>query len=189
MKLGSNRTAIRAISAVLGAGIIAVASAGMSQAHTDLISSNPAAGATIQSDQIPESLSLTFSEPPLLEGSAIVLANEDGSPVTTAPAALEGATLSIPWPTDIKPGTVTVTWRIAADDGHVLTDEFTFTFAQLVDTVGDATPTAVPTVIAPAPTSDDATDSRDAGLTVLWALSTFFVTVGIGMWIRKRKNQ
>lgn len=159
-------------------------------AHTDLVSSNPSAGSTILSTETPDTISLTFSEPPLLEGSAIVVANEDGSQATTLDATLEGATLSVPWPTDLKAGKATVTWRIAADDGHVLTDEFSFTVEQVIDVVGETSPTTVPVVIASAPTSEsnEANEAADAGMTVLWGLFTFLVTIGVGMWIRKRKE-
>lgn len=186
MIIGSRLAVIRAFGTFLGALAITVTFAGAGIAHTDLVSSNPAAGETISSTDVPDSIALTFSEPPLLEGSAIVLANEDGSPVTAEDVALEGSTLSIPWPTDIKSGLVTVTWRIAADDGHVLSDKFTFTFAQVIDTVGESSPSAVPTVIAPAPTSDD---SKSSSNTVLWAISTAIVTAGVAVWIRKRKTQ
>lgn len=186
VNLGSSRAVIRTFSAVFGALVISLGAASASNAHTDLVSSNPAAGSSISSTQVPSEISLTFSEPPLLEGSAIVVTNEDGTTTTPATPTLNGATLSIAWPTDLKAGKATVTWRVAADDGHVLSDKFSFTFEQVIDTVGDVSPSAVPTIISPAPASDDSSSSSN---TLLWAISTAIVTAGVAVWIRKRKAQ
>ncbi len=96
-----------------------------SQAHTELISSSPAAGSTID---VPTSIELTFSEAPLLEGSAIVIHDPEGIELATSELSLNGTSLSLPWPEEAQPGKLLVSWRAVADDGHVLTGEFDFEY-------------------------------------------------------------
>jgi hypothetical protein len=55
---------------------------------------------------------------------------------------LAGATLSIPWPTDLTPGEVLVTWRATADDGHVLSNEFSFKYTAAAES--GVAPSALP---------------------------------------------
>ena len=109
-------------------------------AHTDIVSTSPAAEADVNVSQ--ESISITFSEPPLVDGAAIVVMNEAGDILDSPAPTLAGATLSIPWPIDLTPGEVLVTWRATADDGHVLSDEFSFKYTAAAES--GAAPSALP---------------------------------------------
>ncbi len=97
-----------------------------SQAHTELVSTSPSAGSTVDA---PAPIELNFSEAPLLEGSAIVLRDESGTELATSDLSLNGTSLSLPWPEDAQPGKLLVSWRAVADDGHVLTGEFDFEYS------------------------------------------------------------
>ena len=176
--------------------------ASSASAHTELQKSNPADGQSINAPL--DRIELTFSEPPLIDGSKISLADATGAAISTDDTQLDGSTLYVPWPTDIQPGDVTVNWRIAADDGHVVDGTFTFTYtAAATSGVGEsATPipdTAVtdqPTVIATPltiaspialPTNADL-DGDDEGKERLLPILLGLAVLGAGAWALTRKK-
>ena len=116
----------RIIGAILLAGLGLFAPVSSASAHTELLSTSPAAGSDVNASQ--ETISLTFAEPPLVDGAAIVVMNSSGDILDSPAPALDGASLYIPWPADLTPGKVTVQWRATADDGHVLSGEFVFNY-------------------------------------------------------------
>jgi methionine-rich copper-binding protein CopC len=124
--------------ALVGASVLIPTS--ITLAHTDIVSTSPAANADVNVSQ--ESISITFSEPPLIDGAAIVVMNEAGDTLDSPAPTLAGATLSIPWPTDLTPGEVLVTWRATADDGHVLSNEFSFKYTAAAES--GVAPSALP---------------------------------------------
>lgn len=116
----------RIIGSILLAGLGLFVPVTSASAHTDLISTSPAADSDVNAFQ--ESISLTFGEPPLVDGAAIVVMDSTGTILDSPAPALDGASLSIPWPADLMPGKVTVQWRATAEDGHVLSGEFVFNY-------------------------------------------------------------
>lgn len=116
----------RIIGAILLAGLGLFAPISSASAHTELLSTSPAADSDVNTSQ--ETISLTFAEPPLVDGAAIVVMNSSGDILDSPAPALDGASLYIPWPADLTPGNVTVQWRATADDGHVLSGEFVFNY-------------------------------------------------------------
>ena len=116
----------RIISAIFLAGLGLFAPISSASAHTDLVSTSPAADSDVNASQ--ESISLTFAEPMLLDGAAIVVVDSTGATLDSPAPTQDGASLSIPWPADLTPGKVTVQWRATAADGHVLSDEFVFNY-------------------------------------------------------------
>ena len=116
----------RIIGAILLAGLGVFAPISSASAHTELLSTSPAADSDVNASQ--ETISLTFAEPPLVDGAAIVVMNSSGDILDSPAPALDGASLYIPWPADLTPGKVTVQWRATAADGHVLSDEFVFNY-------------------------------------------------------------
>lgn len=95
-------------------------------AHTDVVGTSPMDGAVI--DVTPADVSITFSEPPIEEGAAILLADVSGTELPLGEVQFVGATVKAAAPTDLVAGDYIVTWRVSAKDGHVLTGEFSFTF-------------------------------------------------------------
>ena len=116
----------RIIGAILLAGLGLFAPISSASAHTELLSTSPAADSDVNASQ--ESISITFAEPTLVDGAAIVVMNSSGDILDSPAPALDGASLYIPWPADLTPGKVTVQWRATADDGHVLSGEFVFNY-------------------------------------------------------------
>lgn len=108
-------------------GLIAVGSP--VSAHDELVSSSPTPGSIVEAGYIP--ISLTFSEAPLNlpygQGNLIAIAdNNTLEQLGPACAEVKGNVLS----TVIHlsaPGEYKVLWRVASDDGHVNSGDFTFT--------------------------------------------------------------
>lgn len=190
----------RIIGAIVLAGLGLFAPITAASAHTDLISSSPAADSDVNASQ--ETISLTFSEPPLVDGAAIVVMNSSGDILNSPAPALDGATLSIPWPTDLTPGNVTVQWRATADDGHVLSGEFVFNYTAAAEggmapspaasTQPSAEPMmtamATPEVIAMPLAIDDAPAEESSNNIVIGiAIVSLVGLVAAGLFLRRSK--
>jgi methionine-rich copper-binding protein CopC len=184
----------RIIGSVLLAGVGTFIPISSASAHTDLVSSSPSADEIVNASQ--ESISITFSEPPLVEGAAIVILNSTGEILDTPNPILGGASLSIPWPADLTPGQVTVQWRATADDGHVLSDEFGFNYTAAAeggmapgpsDSAAPTDPAATEAPVAmPLATDDSATEGSN-NLVVGIAIVSLVGLVAAGTFLRRSK--
>lgn len=168
-------------------------------AHTEIVSTSPAKDSDANVPQ--ESISITFSEPPLVDGAAIVIMNETGDILDSPAPTLAGATLSIPWPTDLTPGEVLVTWRATAADGHVLSNEFSFKYTAAAESgvAPSALPADAATVTpepmmsafgAPATTDlplDDAEISGSNNTSTIVAIVALAGLVSVGLYLRRSK--
>ena len=98
-------------------------------AHTVLIGSNPGAGTTVA--QLPEAVTLTFANPLLTLGKASVnevqVTDPMGMQIASGDNVVRGAVLSsVLRPAMVMSGTYRVAFRVAAQDGHVITGSFNF---------------------------------------------------------------
>jgi methionine-rich copper-binding protein CopC len=188
----------RIIGSILLAGLGLFAPISSASAHTDLISTSPAADSDVNASQ--ETISLTFAEPPLVDGAAIVVMNSSGDILDSPAPALEGASLSIPWPADLTPGKVTIQWRATADDGHVLSGEFVFNYtaaaeggmapspaASAVPTDPMMTALATPEAIAMPLAIDDEPAESGSNLIVIIAIVSLVGLVVAGIFMRRSK--
>lgn len=186
----------RIIGSVLLAGLGTFIPVSAASAHTDLVSSSPSADEIVNASQ--ESISITFSEPPLIDGAAIVVLNSSGEILDSSAPTLDGASLSIPWPADLTPGQVTVQWRASADDGHVLSDEFGFNYtaaaeggmapspsdsAAPTDPVATETPVAIAMPLA----VDDSAAEGNNNLVIGIAIMSLVGLVAASMFLRRSK--
>jgi len=94
-------------------------------AHTELISSNPAAGATVAS---PETITLTFSEEiaPAFSGFELVMVEHDMTMPVETELAEDGKTLVGALEDPLMPGAYTIAWHVASGDGHRMTGDVAF---------------------------------------------------------------
>ena len=190
----------RIIGAILLAGLGLFAPVSSASAHTELLSTSPAADSDVNASQ--ETISLTFAEPPLVDGAAIVVMNSSGDILDSPAPALDGASLYIPWPADLTPGNVTVQWRATADDGHVLSDEFVFNYTAAAEggmapspaasTLPSAEPMmtalATPEVIAMPLAIDDApAEAGNNNLVMGIAIVSLVGLVVAGLYLRRSK--
>lgn len=186
----------RIIGSVLLVGLGTFNPVSSASAHTDLVSSSPSADEIVNASQ--ESISITFSEPPLIDGAAIVVLNSSGEILDSPAPTLDGASLSIPWPADLTPGQITVQWRATADDGHVISDEFGFNYtaaaeggmapspsdsAAPTDPVATETPVAIAMPLA----VDDSAAEGNNNLVIGIAIVSLVGLVAAGMFLRRSK--
>jgi methionine-rich copper-binding protein CopC len=181
-------------------GIFAPISA--ANAHTDLVSTSPTADSDLLAAQ--ETISLTFSEPPLVDGAAIVVVDSSGATLESPAPTLEGASLSIPWPAELATGKVTVQWRATAQDGHVESGEFVFNYTAAAEgglvasPAASASPTesaepmmtamATPEAIAMPLAIDDApTGAGSNNLVLVIAIVSLAGLVAAGLYLRRSK--
>ena len=133
-----------AAAALLLGGAVALGAAAPASAHDFLISTSPAADATV-TDAL-TSVSLTFNEPPFAEaGAAIAIRVTDpaGEVVSDGSVSITDATLS----TGVAPttaGSYQVLWQNVSGDGHTVSGEFAFTYAGPVGGGAVATAPATP---------------------------------------------
>jgi methionine-rich copper-binding protein CopC len=158
-------------------------------AHTDIVSTSPAANTDVNVSQ--ESISITLSEPPLIDGAAIVVMNEAGDILDSPAPALAGATLTIPWPTDLTPGEVLVTWRATAADGHVVSNEFRFKYTAAAESGVAGTETPEPMMSAldtpdttALPLGDGQVSGSNNTLTIV-AISALAGLIAVGPYLRR----
>lgn len=191
----------RIISAILLAGLGIFTPITSATAHTDLVRTSPAADSQVNAAQ--ETISLTFSEPPLVDGAAIVVMTSEGDILDSPAPALDGASLSIPWPSDLIPGNVTVQWRATAQDGHVESGEFVFKYTAAAESAPApttsesalpiespepimttmATPEAVAVPLAIDAVAEESNDNLVIGIAIV-ALAGLVV---VGLYLRRSK--
>ena len=115
---------------LLGAIAIILITSPMAQAHSRVVSSNPAAGSTIT--KMPAAISLTANEELVkLNGkeiSKISLIAPDKSSVKLGAISANKLTISAPiLQKSFKSGAYTINYRIISADGHPVSGNFTFT--------------------------------------------------------------
>jgi methionine-rich copper-binding protein CopC len=188
----------RVISAILLAGLGILAPISPASAHTDLVSTSPAADSDVLAAQ--DTISLTFSEPPLVDGAAIVVMNSSGDILDSPAPSLDGASLSIPWPADLTTGKTTIQWRATAQDGHVESGEFVFNYTAAAESgmapspAASAVPTdpmmtamATPEAVAMPLAIDDAPAEGGSNLIVIIAIVSLVGLVVAGIFMRRSK--
>lgn len=192
----------RIIGAILFAALGIFAPMSPAAAHTDLVSTSPAADSDVLAAQ--DTISLTFSEPPLVDGAAIVVMTAEGDILDSPAPALDGASLSIPWPADLSTGKVTVQWRATAQDGHVESGEFVFNYTAAAEGGMAASPAAstmpsesaepmmtamaTPEVVAMPLTVDDTpVEESNNNLVVVIAIVSLAGLVAAGLYLRRSK--
>lgn len=121
------RWARRAVTvAVLAAAGMLLASP-VAWAHAGLLSSNPAAGATVPT--APAQVVMAFTEQPDLSLSVVHVLNTAGANVESGPvrAGANPKQLVSPLPSNLANGSYTVSWRVvSAEDGHLTSGVFAF---------------------------------------------------------------
>jgi copper transport protein len=122
------RRALRALSAAAVAAVALVALAAPASAHALLRSSDPAAGAVL--DSAPATVSATFTEPPDPVLSQMDVLDAQGHSVAAGPAKVVAGrpkTMRVPLQSSLRDGVYTVQWRTTSTaDGHTTNNFFSF---------------------------------------------------------------
>jgi methionine-rich copper-binding protein CopC len=146
-----------------GAGLLLVVVA-PAAAHTDLVTSTPAAGATLAA--APTAVRLVFEEPVSARLASVVVTGPDGVDHAQGAPTVAGTVVVQHLSPLTVVGRFRVAYRVVSDDGHPLKGSFSFTVT------APASPAAavVPVVPAPsllaaaAPRVADAVPGADRGL-------------------------
>lgn len=197
--MSNTNTSKRLLSVLALAGISVLGPISAALAHTEIVSTSPAADSDVNVSQ--ESISVTFSDPPLVDGAAIVVMNEAGEILDPPAPTLTGATLSIPWPIELTPGQALVTWRATAADGHVQSGEFSFRYtaagesgvapstSALPTDAGTATPepmmSALDTPITTELPAADAGTSGASNTAAIVAIVALAGLIAVGFYLRR----
>ncbi|MCB0919042.1 MAG: copper resistance protein CopC [Actinobacteria bacterium] len=124
--LGAALVLLLAIAAMLPVGALAAepGSTVAAPAHSLLVSSTPADGATLK--QPPDRVVLRFSDTIRDTGLGLTATGEAGA-VPLADVAAAGRTLTADWPRASDSGEYAVNYRVVSADGHVISGSFAFT--------------------------------------------------------------
>ncbi|HAF42212.1 MAG TPA: copper resistance protein CopC [Sphingobium sp.] len=113
------------------AAALALALPGVASAHSKLLSSSPAANATVAK---PTKLTLTFSETFLAPMSGVELtmtgmpgmANHAPMPIKGFKTAVEGKTMTVTLPRALPAGSYDLKWHIVGADQHKMEGSYSF---------------------------------------------------------------
>jgi len=94
-------------------------------AHTQLVNSVPAAGASLE--RTPGSIQLSFTEPIDARLASVVVVGPKGESLAVGPPRQSGSGLMQPITASREPGRIRVAYRVISLDGHPVSDSFTFT--------------------------------------------------------------
>ncbi|OLF06319.1 copper resistance protein CopC [Actinophytocola xinjiangensis] len=148
-------------------------------AHNQLVASNPADKATVQTS--PATVALTFDQPVQNgEGlNSIAITGPEGTTWTVGAPEVASNVVSAPVDALGPAGEYTIGYRILSADGHPVRGELTFTLA----TAGDGTPAPASTAGGEA---SDGSDTDGGGLPVwVWILGAV-VVLGAGLTVALR---
>ncbi len=127
---------------------------GNAAAHTALVSSDPAEGATVTT--VPATVTLSFSEDINPAFATVVINGSDGRNWVTEAAQVAGFQVRVAMQPDAPAGAdYTVAYRVVSADGHPVSGSFTFTIAS----APNAVQTSPPSTTAASPTTSEATSA------------------------------
>ncbi|GAA3775305.1 copper resistance protein CopC [Microbacterium kribbense] len=164
---------VKAAAAVLALAAIAVLGvAGPASAHDQLLSTDPADGATVTA--LPADVSLTFSDVVLAAGNEanqVQVMDASCKVLNSGAVQVQDNVVSQAIAGDAT-GTITVLWRVVSRDGHPVSGEFTFTVG---NANAAATPSACDTAAAAAPEAP----SQPASSPLPWIIGAVVVAIVI----------
>lgn len=179
----TTRTTLRAAALVLLCGLALLLGAGAASAHTRLLSSDPADGASL--DASPARVSLEFNETMQPEFSTITVVGPDGTAYQSGAPTADGRTIG----TAVSPlgaaGRYEIGYRVISEDGHPVTGSVGFTLttagpaAAAPAAPAGATPAPPAQAGDPAPAASVTPSPADGGMPVWpWIVGAAVLVVG-----------
>jgi methionine-rich copper-binding protein CopC len=121
---------MKSIRVLFGAILLMAVLPSTAQAHTELLSSDPAAGSVVEA--WPNEISLTFNEALQTIGTEksnfVVVNNAVGDQISADNEKLNGSTIKVSLDPNTIEGPVLVYYRVVSADGHAVEGEYTFNF-------------------------------------------------------------
>ncbi|MCZ9882230.1 copper resistance CopC family protein [Arthrobacter sp. B2a2-09] len=173
----------------------ALFSAAPAFAHDVAESMSPANGSTVAS--VPDSVSITFNNRPLLLGSQIQVNDASGQNWADGSVEIVDTVVSQKLRPGAPAGAFTVIWRVVSSDSHPIEGTFTFTAKTGSTTAGSGSASTAPSVEVPtagtAAPGSTATPEKvpDASQPFPWSIVVFAVVaagllVFLGVTARRR---
>jgi len=183
-------TALRQLSAavLLAVGVVLLGPVALASAHAELISTDPAQGATVAA--APAAVRLTFSDP-IDQRYVRAAVTPPGGAAANVTATADGPTVTVPL-TAAGPGAYRVEYRVVSADGHPVSGELHFTVAgspaPSATAPSAATPMPAPAT-TPAATKDGVGSASGgaAGLGLTVAALVAVAAVGASRWRAGRR--
>jgi copper resistance protein C len=186
---------------VVAASVAVLLLPGLTTAHSELVSSDPAQGAVIPAPYSGP-IVLTFSEH-LASGSKADLVTAAGATVASATVDADARTMTVTLTTPLAPGGYEVRWVSIADDGDLLRQPvvtFTVSPAAASPTAGPSaqpSATAAPTSVAsaapstgPTPTPSAEPGGTGSGSDVVVPIIVALIILGAGAaYLLTRRNR
>ncbi|MGW2014484.1 copper resistance CopC family protein [Streptomyces sp. NPDC001927] len=183
------RVAARVLTVPLSAVLVWSATVPAS-AHTDLVSSTPEQGASL--DAPPPSIRLTFSDEMAERYAKVALTAPDGTQAGQGGPEVEGKSAILAVKPGLGAGQYTVGYRVVSADGHPVTGSYSFT-VKAAPTPSRSASTAVPrpSRSAPPPAAGGASSaSVSAPVLALLAVggALALATAAAVVWRRRRRH-
>lgn len=167
--------------AVLAALTGLVVLAGPASAHTELVSSSPAEGASLAT--APTQIQLTFGEPVTLPPDPVRVVGRDGTRWRLGTPSVAGGVVTVPVTPAGGAQVYTATWRVVAKDGDNVTGTVHFTL-----TAPASAPATPETPAAqPAPAATVAVDTTGIPGWV-WVVIAVAAVVAAGVVVLRLRN-
>lgn len=113
------------VAAALVALALVVLGAAPASAHAELVDTDPAEGAVVET--APDTVTLTFNEPVRLTSQEIAVYDAAGDQVeATSRASGTDVTVGLTRAADLADGTYVVSWNVLSGDGHPISGALTF---------------------------------------------------------------
>ena len=188
---------LRTALSVLLAGLALVLTATPALAHTELKTSNPADGSSL--DAAPETVTLTFGEAVTLPSNPISVTGPDGSAWTVGTPTISGASVSAPVQPTGPAGQYFVHYTVIADDGDAVKGTVTFNLttaaspataeAATAEAAAPVATTAAPeTAVAAPATAGNGSDSGSSNWVWVAVIVVVLGLVGAGFVITRRRR-
>ena len=157
------------------------------RAHTELTGTQPADGAELKKP--PKQVTLTFAEPPLATGLAVVLQSKSGP--QDLPADVRGNAVVAEWPAEASGGQYRVSYRVVAADGHPITGQLSFVVAQTEPQAPSESAAAAPTPTPTTTTAAAEAAAEPSGPAIpywLWLLGAILVVAAAYVLIARSRR-
>jgi methionine-rich copper-binding protein CopC len=159
---------------------IALLNLNPAQAHTELVSVEPATDQVMLT--LPSEVKLTFGESVIAEGTFASITTATGSVKTTV--RVEAANVYVAIPADLVGPDVTISWKTVAADGHPLDGE---TIYKLAEARGEATP-EVTTMEEPVAISAPVVENSSSISWLQWLALGASIGIAITFFMKMRKK-
>jgi methionine-rich copper-binding protein CopC len=126
---------MKALKLIIAATLVLAFTTTPALAHTEFVSSDPAAGSLVE--QWPTEISVTFNEDLITVGDEksnfLVVNNAVGDQVSADDEVLEGSKITVSLDPNTITGPVLVYYRVVSADGHPVEGEYSFNFGTLAE--------------------------------------------------------